>query len=68
MQHNSVWWLAKVLEGAGMVVVLVGLVLSVQLGLGEQGLKSMEYELNGLLVGGGLFLAGYVIERKLGAR
>ena len=68
MQRSGVWWLAKVLQGAGMVVVLVGLVLSIQLGIGEQGLKSMEYELNGLLAGGGLFLVGYIIERKIGAR
>lgn len=68
MRAPWLWWLAKALEGAGMLVVLVGLVLSVRLGLDEDGLASMRYEGTALLVGGGLFLLGWALERGLGAR
>mgnify|MGYP001171534135 CR=1 FL=1 len=63
------WWLlAKGLEGLGMVVVLVGLVLSVKLGFQEEGLKSMQYESYALVGGGAIFLIGMLIERRIGAR
>jgi hypothetical protein len=63
------WWLiAKGLEGLGMVVVLVGLVTSIQLGFQEEGLKSMKYESYALLAGGAIFLLGMGIERRIGAR
>ncbi len=62
------WILAKGLEGLGMVVVLTGLVLSVQLGFQEQGLESMKYEGYALLAGGALFLLGWMLERRLGTR
>lgn len=62
------WLLAKGLEGLGMVVVLVGLVTSVQLGFQEEGLKSMKYESYALLVGGAIFLVGLLLERRIGAR
>lgn len=62
------WLLAKGLEGLGMVVVLVGLVTSIQLGFQEEGLKSMKYESYALLAGGGIFLAGMLLERRIGAR
>ena len=62
------WLLAKGLEGLGMVVVLVGLVISIQLGFEEEGLKSMKYESYALLVGGGIFLVGLLLERRIGAR
>jgi hypothetical protein len=62
------WFLAKFLEGLGMVLVLVGLTMSVGLGMEEEGLKSMQYEGTGLLLGGGLFFAGWILERSLGAR
>lgn len=62
------WYLAKGLEGVGLLVVLVGVVLSIQLGMDEQGLASMRYEGIALLVGGGLFLLGWLAERALGAR
>lgn len=66
---GEMWWrLAKGLEFVGMVVVLAGLVASMSLGVGEDGLKSMAYSGYGLLWGGLIFLAGYAIERRIGAR
>jgi hypothetical protein len=62
------WLFAKGLEGLGMVVVLVGLVLSIQLGFQDEGLESMRYEGMALLGGGALFVAGWMLERRLGAR
>ena len=62
------WWLAKALEFTGLIVVLVGVVLSIQLGMGEEGLKSMKYESIALAVGGGLFFLGWILERGRGAR
>ena len=58
----------KALEGLGLVVVLVGLLGSVRLGMGEQGLESMRFESYGLLAGGALFLLGLVLERSAGRR
>jgi len=65
---RNLWLLAKGLEGLGMVVVLVGLVLSVQPGFQDDGLKSMQYEGYALLGGGALFMAGWALERRIGAR
>lgn len=62
------WLLAKGLEGLGMVVVLVGLVLSIQLGFQDEGLKSMKYESYALLGGGAIFVIGLLLERRIGAR
>jgi len=62
------WLLAKGLEGLGMVVVLVGLVTSIQLGFQEEGLQSMKYESYALFGGGVIFLAGLLLERRIGAR
>lgn len=62
------WLLAKGLEGLGMVIVLVGLVLSIQLGFQDEGLKSMKYESYALLAGGAIFLVGLLLERRIGAR
>lgn len=62
------WLLAKGLEGLGMVVVLVGLVTSIQLGFHDEGLKSMKYESYALVAGGALFLVGLLLERRIGAR
>lgn len=66
--RKGLWWLAKVLEGVGMLVVLVGVFLSISLGLEDEGLSSMAAEMKGLMWGGGLFLAGWLLERGLGAR
>jgi len=69
MQRGSwLYWLAKTLEGVGMIVVLVGVVISMQLGMNEEGLASMKYEGTALAVGGGLFLVGWMLERAIGAR
>lgn len=63
MPKKAIWKLGKCLEGAGLVVVLAGVLLSIDLGLKEEGLKSMGVEFQGLGIGGGLFLAGYLLER-----
>ena len=62
------WLVAKGLEGLGMVVVLVGLVLSIQLGFKDEGLKSMKYESYALVAGGAIFLVGMLLEKRIGAR
>lgn len=68
MRGSGLWWLAKILQGTGMILVLVGVLISMRLGFQDEGLKSMAYEMRGLLWGGGLFLVGYFIERRIGAR
>jgi len=62
------WYLAKLLEGVGMVVVLVGLMMSIGLGLDGESLKSQSYEGYGLAWGGGMFVFGWILERILGTR
>ena len=66
MKPKSWWMLAKALEGVGMVLVLVGVMMSISYGLEDEGLKSMSYELKGLMLGGGLFTVGWAIELRLG--
>ncbi len=68
MKAPWVWYLAKGLEGVGMVVVLVGLVFSMQLGFQDEGLESMRYEGLALAWGGGIFVVGWLLERAIGAR
>lgn len=68
MSKRNLWYLAKTLEGIGMVIVLVGVAMSVDLGLEDRGLESMAFEGRGLLLGGGLFVAGWILERTIGAR
>ncbi len=69
MSRGTLWTFAKALEGVGMVIVLVGVMLSINLGVKEgDSLASMKYEMQALGIGGMLFLLGYVIERRLGAR
>lgn len=63
-----VFGLAKVLEGAGLIVILVGVYLSVNLGFEDKGLESMTIEFRGLAVGAGLFACGFLLERTVGAR
>ncbi len=66
---RGLWWLAKALEGVGLVLVLVGLSMSMKLGFVEQKpLESMVFEMRGLIAGGLLFALGYLIERRIGAR
>ena len=66
--HRWAWNFAKFLEGLGMVLVLVGLLMSIDMGMEDEGLKSMKYEGLGLAWGGGIFFAGWLLERSLGAR
>ena len=69
MEHSArarlAWYGAKALEGIGLLVVLIGVFASVQLGLREEGLQSMAIEFRALGVGGALFLAGWLLERAL---
>jgi hypothetical protein len=60
--------LAKVLEGAGLVVILVGVYFSVNLGFKDRGLESMNVEFRGLALGAALFACGFLLERSLGGR
>jgi hypothetical protein len=64
MSPRTWWWIAKSLQGAGLLVVLVGVFWSVSAGFEGEGLASMEHEFRGLFVGGGLFCVGVVIERR----
>lgn len=68
MSNSWVYYLAKGLEGLGLVVVLVGVLMSINLGLGEEGLESMKAEFYGLCAGGVLFLLGVMLERAVGSR
>jgi len=68
MSRDRIWVLAKLLEGVGLVVILVGMFLSMRLGFHDEGLASMGIEFQGLFLGGALFLAGWVLERRVGAR
>ena len=63
-----VYGLAKVLEGAGLIVILVGVYLSVNLGFQDRGLESMNIEFRGLAIGAALFACGVLLERSLGSR
>jgi hypothetical protein len=66
--RRYLWYFAKTLEGVGMVLVLVGVFWSMSLGLEDEGLKSMAMEMKGLIIGGGMFCAGWLLERAVGAR
>jgi hypothetical protein len=68
VKGSWLYGLAKFLEGAGLVVVLVGVVMSINLGMKDEGLESMRYESMGLLIGGVLFFMGWMLERGLGTR
>jgi len=68
MSRSGMWWLAKGLEGVGLLIVLVGVVMSISLGFEDEGLGSMAIEMKALLVGGAMFLVGLAIERRLGTR
>ncbi len=68
MSKHHLWILAKALEGLGMVVVLIGWVLSVELGFRDEGMSSQYAELIALLAGMVLFATGFAIERLTGTR
>ena len=69
VQKSWLYYLAKGLEGIGLLVVLVGVILSIQLGVGEEeGFESMKAESYGLGIGGALFAIGWLLERSIGSR
>lgn len=68
MSRRALWWVAKALEGVGMVIVLVGVFISISLGFEDEGLGSMAAEMKGLMLGGALFVAGVLLERRLSGR
>ena len=53
----------KLLEFVGLVVIAAGLFMSIRMGLDDDGLGSMAMEFRGLGIGGGVFLAGWLLER-----
>lgn len=68
VDKSWVYYLAKSLEGVGLVVILAGVLLSINLGYADEGLESMKAESYGLAIGGLMFGIGILIERKLGSR
>ena len=60
--------LAKFLEGSGLLIILVGLMMSVEMGMRDEGLSSMRAETYGLAFGCALFAVGWLLERALGTR
>jgi hypothetical protein len=56
-------WLGKGLQALGLLVILVGVLVSIGLGHLEQGLSSMMVELQALLIGVLLFAAGTFLLR-----
>ena len=68
MSKGWIWRIAKALEGAGLVIILVGVLWSMRLGFADRGLESMSLEFQGLGIGGFLFLLGWILERRVGAR
>jgi hypothetical protein len=68
MKSNWMWNLAKGLEGVGLLVVGVGLMMSISLGMQDDGLSSMKFESWSLLVGCVMFFCGWILERNMGAR
>jgi len=61
-----VWKLGRAMQGIGLIVVLGGVLMSVDAGMRDEGLKSQRAELMGLALGGGLFLAGWVVTNATG--
>ena len=55
---------ARTLQFMGMGVVLVGLAFSISLGMQDEGLASMKYELYALLGGGALFVLGRLLQKS----
>ena len=54
--------LARALQVMGLGVILAGLAVSVSLGIQDQGLSSMKYELFALTGGGAVFYLGRWIQ------
>jgi hypothetical protein len=51
-------WIAKMLELIGMVIVLAGLLYGINYSL-------IKFELNALVIGGMVFCAGWLLEKKV---
>ena len=60
-----VWRLGRILQSVGLIVILVGVMMSVDAGMSDESLKSQRIELMGLMIGGGLFLAGWVLTKSI---
>jgi len=58
----------KSFQALGLVAILIGLLASISAGFDDEGLKSMAFEMRGLMVGGALFLVGFAIERIGGGK
>ena len=68
MKGGAMHGLAKMLQGLGLILVLVGVLLSIRLGWGQEGLEAMRWEMIGLMGGGLLFLLGWLLESRIGGR
>jgi len=68
MSRAPLYTLGKLLEGIGLVVILAGVFMSIELGRQDEGLSSMAMEFKGLMWGGGLFILGWLLERASGGR
>lgn len=66
--ERPLYTFAKFLEGLGLLVILAGVMLSVQLGMQDDSMESMTSEAYGLAIGAVLFGIGYTIERSVGGR
>ena len=68
MSRGALHGLAKTLQGLGLVLVLVGVLVSIRLGMGDESLASMRWEMRGLMYGGLVFALGWLLERRIGGR
>lgn len=59
------WRLGRILQGVGLLVILVGVLMSVDAGMSDESLESQRIELMGLTIGGAMFLAGWVLTRAV---
>ena len=66
MSKLWLWRLGKLLELVGLIIVLLGVMFSIDLGFKEEGLKSMGVEFQGLGIGLCVFMLGYLVERAAG--
>ena len=68
MNRGALHGVAKMLQGLGLILVLVGVLLSIRLGWGQEGLEAMRWEMIGLMGGGLVFLLGWLLEARIGGR
>ena len=63
------YWTLLTVGTTFLILVLVGVVMSMQLGIGEgDSMESMKAESYGLAIGGAMFVIGWLIERSIGSR